>query len=265
MADEKTQTTENTEAAGQENTEREYSSIEIKAIEQGWIPKEDFDGDDSEFIDAPEFVRRGELFTKIEKQSKELKAVRQAFEALRTHYTKVKEVEYDRAMKTLKEAKRQATVDGDHERALVLDEKIEEIRSEKDVVQREAAQTAVREPEEYNPKFREWVSRNDWYESNKLMRKTADALGKDLYEEGYAPDEVLDLVEKEIRKEFSHKFQNPAAKRAPAVEGTTRGSPSKKDSFSMSPEEEKIMRKIVSTGAMTEAQYKADLKAIRDK
>ena len=45
------------------------------------------------FIDAPEFVRRGELFTKIEKQSKELKAVREALKALGEHHSKVKEME----------------------------------------------------------------------------------------------------------------------------------------------------------------------------
>lgn len=254
-----------TEVAQETQSEREYTSIEVKAIEQGWIPKEEFDGDESEFIDAPEFVRRGELFSKIEKQSKELKAVRQALEAFRVHHTKVKEAEYERALKTLKEAQRQATVEGDHERALTLGDKIEEVRVEKEAVNREAAQTAIQEPEEYNPKFKEWVSRNDWYESNKLMRKTADALGKELYEEGHSPDEVLELVEKEIRKEFKHKFENPARSRPMAVESSTRNPVSKKDDFVMDAGEVEIMRKIVSTGAMTEAQYKAELKQLRNK
>lgn len=108
--------------------ERQLSAIEQKAIEQGWRPKEEFDGDESEFIDAPEFVRRGELFTKIEHQSKELKQVRQALEALKTHHNRVKETEYARALKELEAARKQALVEGEHDRFFALEEKIDEIK-----------------------------------------------------------------------------------------------------------------------------------------
>ena len=262
------------EIQGQEGTpveppqtqEREYSSIEIKAIEQGWIPKEDFDGDVSEFIDAPEFVRRGELFGKIEKQSKELKAVRQALDALSKHHTKVKEMEYERALKTLKDARRQATMEGDHERALTLEDKIDEVKAEKEAIVQESRQTQVQEPDTYTPEFENWVSRNEWYESNRLMRKAADALGKELYEEGgRSPSEVLVLVEKEIRKEFAHKFAGPGAQRRTPVEGSTRGGAAK-DDLQMTSEEVDIMRKIVAvTPGYTEADYKKELKALKSR
>lgn len=249
--------------APEQTEQREYSAIELKAIEQGWIPKEEFDGDTSEFIDAPEFVRRGELFSKIEKQSKELKAVRQALDAFRVHHSKVKEMEYERALKTLKDARRQATVDGDHERALALEDKIDEVKAEKESLTREVAQTAVQETDDYTPQFKSWVKRNEWYETSRVMRKAADALGKELYDEGHAPEEVLEMVEEEIRKEFAHKFSSPAAKRPMAVEPSTR-STSTKDTFQMTPEEESIMRKIVAvTPGYTEADYKKELKALK--
>ena len=243
--------------------EREYSAIEVKAIEQGWIPKEEFDGDVSEFIDAPEFVRRGELFGKIEKQSKELKAVRQALDAFRQHHSKVKEMEYERALKTLKEAKREATMNGDHERALALDDKIDEVRTEKETISREVQQTAVQEPQGYTPEFQSWVSRNDWYETNRVMRAAADQLGKDLHAAGHSPPAILKMVEEEIREEFSHKFPAPARARPNAVEGTTRqGAPREK--FTMTPEETDVMRKIVAvTPGYTEADYIKELKALK--
>ena len=256
--------TETPEVKPEATPEREFSSIEIKAIEQGWIPKEEFDGDESEFIDAPEFVRRGELFGKIEKQSKELKAVRQALEALSAHHSKVKEMEYERALKTLKDARRQATVEGDHERALALEDKIDEVKAEKEQLSREAAATAVQEPEGYTPEFQSWVSRNEWYETNKVMRATADTLGKQLYNEGHSPAEVLKLVEQEIRKEFAHKFSSPASKRPMAVEATTRSPGKARDDVSMTPEERDIMRKIVAvTPNFTEADYIKELKALK--
>lgn len=250
---------------GEQTQEREYSEIEVQAIEQGWIPKEEFDGDESLFIDAPEFVRRGELFSKIEKQSKELKAVRQALEALSSHHSKVKEMEYERALKSLKDARRQATIDGDHERALALEDKIDEVKLEKEQLAVEAKQTAVQEPEGYTPEFQSWVNRNGWYETNKIMRAAADELGKDLYKQGNSPAEVLDLVAREIRKEFAHKFANPATKRESAVEASTR-SGSKKDDFFMSPEEKDMMRKIVAvTPGFSEADYIRDLKALKSR
>jgi len=264
--DQEIQGQEGTPVEPSQTQEREYSAIEIKAIEQGWIPKEDFDGDVSEFIDAPEFVRRGELFGKIEKQSKELKAVRQALDALSKHHTKVKEMEYERALKTLKDARRQATMEGDHERALTLEDKIDEVKAEKEAIVQESRQTQVQEPDTYTPEFENWVSRNEWYESNRLMRKAADALGKELYEEGgRSPSEVLVLVEKEIRKEFAHKFAGPGAQRRTPVEGSTRGGAAK-DDLQMTSEEVDIMRKIVAvTPGYTEADYKKELKALKSR
>jgi len=243
--------------------ERVYSPVEEKAIEQGWIPKEEFDGDEAEFIDAPEFVRRGELFGKIEKQSKELKAVRQALDAFRTHHSKVKEMEYERALKTLKEARREATATGDHERALAIEDKIDEVKAEKETISRESQATQVQEDDTYTPQFEAWVSRNDWYENNKVMRKAADAIGKDFHESGYSPTEVLSMVEKEIRKEFAHKFTGSGVRRPTAVEGSTRGAPTK-DDFAMTSDEIDIMRKIVAvTPGYTEADYKKELKALK--
>lgn len=259
------ETTPEIKPESQEQTqEREYTPIELKAIDQGWIPKEEFDGDESEFIDAPEFVRRGELFAKIEKQSKELKAVRNALEAFSKHHSKVKEVEYERALRALKNERRQATIDGDAERALVLEDKIEEIREEKDRIVKES-QVVIEEPDnEYTEQFTHWVDRNPWYETNRTMRAAADVLGKQFYSEGYSPTEVLKMVEVEMRKEFAHKFETRQVPvRRQAVEASTRGSP-KKDDFVMTPEEKEVMRKIVAvTPNFTEADYIRDLKAVK--
>lgn len=246
-----------------ESTEREFTPMEVKAIEQGWIPKEDFDGDESEFIDAPEFVRRGELFKKIEHQSKELKAVRQALDAFRVHHTKVKESEYSRALKSLQEARRQAFVDGEHEKAFALEERIDEVKAEKEQIVQEAQSTEVQPDETYTAEFQNWVSKNSWYEDNRIMRKAADALGLELHQQGNSPAEVLRMVEKEIKREFAHKFQNPNTSRAPAVEPSTRSS-GRADTFSMSADEKEIMRKIVAvTPGYTEADYIKDLKRTR--
>jgi len=164
-------------------------------------------------------------------------------------------------LKTLQDARKQAFVDGEHERAFALEEKIDEIKQEKAEVVRNANEPVV-EDNTYTPEFVNWVSRNSWYENNRVMRKAADALGLELHQAGHSPSDVLKMVETEIRKEWAHKFENPAAKRTMAVEPSTRSN-AKGDTFRLTPDEENIMRKIVSTGIMTEAEYLKDLKATR--
>ena len=254
----------NTEAgSGTESQEqKQYSAIEQRALEQGWRPKEEFAGDPETFIDAPEFVRRGELFSKIEHQNKELKAVKQALEALKTHHSRVKEVEYDRALKALQNARKQALVEGETERFLDLEQRIEEVKEEKAAFDEELRAVKAADVPQVNPAFTAWVSENSWYETSKPMRAYADKLGVELAAEGHSPDQVLKMVEREVKKEFAHKFTNPKASRPSAVEPAGRGG-SKPDSFQMTDEERSIMRKFVRSGVMTEEQYIADLKKTR--
>ena len=124
---------------------------EAKALEMGWRPKEEWDGDEADFIDAKEFVRRQPLFEKIEHQSKAIKQLTQAFEALKTHHTKVKESEYERALKSLKEARKDALREGETERALAYEEKIEEVEQQKADFDQEAQKVNVPQEPQSHP------------------------------------------------------------------------------------------------------------------
>lgn len=240
----------------------QLSPMEQKALEQGWRPKTEFKGEPEEFVDAAEFVRRGELFSKIEHQSKELKQVRMALEALKDHHSKVREAEYNRALKSLQSARKEAMVNGEHERAFALEEKIDEVRGEAQRLAEQSRQPLVQEPQQMNPQFVEWTNKNGWYGSNKVMRAAADKLGFDLANEGYPPEQVLKKVEEEIRKEFSHKFQNERTNRPSAVEAPSRGG-SVSESKSLSDQERTIMKRLVSSGVMTEKEYMSELKRVK--
>ena len=114
-----------------ESTPPATDPFEAKAAELGWRPKEEWEGAEEDFIDAKEFVRRKPLFEKIESQNKAIKQLSQAFDALKTHHTRVKEAEYQRALKSLKDAKRQALADGETDRALAYEDKIDEVEQQK--------------------------------------------------------------------------------------------------------------------------------------
>lgn len=238
--------------------------IQEKALAQGWKPKEQFEGAEDEFIDAAEFVRRGELFGKIEHQSRELKQVKQALEALKLHNTKIEASAFDRALKALKEQKRNAIVEGETSRVFEIEDQIEEAQAARAKLEREAQTPVI---PEVDPAFTNWVDRNQWYAKDVAMQAVADRVGLELARRGIPQDEVLRKVEEEVRAAFPHKFTNPKRDRATAVEPSSRGGQSVagRAEMALSDEERAIMRKIVKTGVMTEAEYMRQLKKVQER
>ncbi len=235
--------------------------ITERALEMGWRPETEWDGAPEDFIEAKEFVRRKPLFEKIEHQSKELKQLRQAFEAFKTHHTKVKETEYNRALKQLKDARRQALSEGETDRALVLEDKIEEIQEQK----QEFDQAATVAPTDNTPRpeFVRWTSENQWYGKDRAMTSYADRLGVELAQQGMHPEEVLREITREMKKEFSHKFTNPKRNAPGAVESGSRRGVASEPEFTLSEDETRIMNRMVRAGAMTKEAYIAELKKVR--
>ena len=259
---------EGTQAEVETTTEeRQLSPVEQKALEQGWKPREEFDGNDDDFIDAKEFVRRGELFSKIEHQSKEVKQLRQALEALKAHHSKTKETEFKRALKQLDQARRQAVVDGEHDRAFALEDKIEEIKEEKEEFDKEFV-ASVPSAQNTDPVFESWQANNSWYGKDKAMTAFADKLGIELRAEVLAgalsKEDVFAKIAREVKAEFKHKFQNAKASRPGAVEPSSRGGRTNSSSVVLTDQERAIMRKFVATGVMTEAEYLKELKAQKE-
>jgi hypothetical protein len=252
-------TTEN-QAVEQVEVQEEVklSPVQQKAMDQGWKPKEQFEGDPDDFIDAPEFVRRGELFDKIERQSKELRNVKDALEAFKVHHTKVKESEYNRALKAVEAARKKAFEDGDSDRFFALEQQIDAIKDEAAAV-KEAGKAPI-EPTT-PPALETWMSQNAWYQKDRAMTAFADSLGAELHAKGFTLEQALREIDAEVRKEFASKLER---KRPPSPEGSTRTSAgSKADSFKLSDEEARVMNKLVKSGVMSKEDYIKDLKAVK--
>lgn len=236
---------------------------ESKALEMGWRPKDEWDGPEEDFIDAKEFVRRQPLFEKIEHQSKAIKQIEKAFEALKTHHTKVKEAEYERALKTLKEARKEALREGETDRALAYEEKIEEVEEQKEAFDRDASAVHIPKEPEAHPDFVAWKQQNSWYSRDTELKEFADTYGMSLARQGKDPKEVLEAVAKRVKQAFPEKFRNPNRDKASAVEAPSRRA-AQTDSFEMSEDEVRIMKTIVRSGAMTEAEYRKELKRVKE-
>jgi hypothetical protein len=236
---------------GQKPVEKpQLTEIESRAAEQGWRPKDEWDGDPEAWRPAKEFLDRGELFKKIDQQNRELKEFKKTLEQFAQHHQRVAQAEYKRARDELLKEKKEALIEGDADAVIDIDEKLAAVRE---------AQRAPAVPQvdpTHQVLFQGWVQRNGWYETNEAMRAYADKVGNRLGATGMSPNE----------KEFAAKFENPNRNKPTAVEAGSNKASGKKDTFQLSEEERRVMRRFVSQiPGMTEEKYIADLKKIKER
>jgi hypothetical protein len=245
--------------------EPQYSEIELRAMEQGWRPKEEWGGDEADFIDAAEFVRRRPLFEKIEHQSKEIKQLHRAFNAFKQHYTQVEKAAYERAIKDLKNQQKTALENGDIDTFQDIQDELEKARDQMRELVEDRGEM-VETSTEVHPDFQRWVSRNPWYAKEDHMRVFADKIGRKYQALGMAPNDILREVEQEVRREFPHKFRNVNKDRAAPVESSSRGASggrSKSEDIQLTDQERKIMNDLVRSKVLTKEEYIRDLKKAR--
>lgn len=247
----------------EENQEVQYTEVEQRAMSEGWVPQDEWAGEPEQWRPAKEFLDRGELFKKIEEQKRELKTLRQDIEHLGKHHAEVKAAAYKEALAELRKEKKVALENGDADAVIEIDERIAETRE----AQKEAdKQPVMKEPEvQPNPKFVAWQARNAWYGTDRAMKAVADEVAREQVAKGNTdPEALLAAVDREIRKEFPHKFENPKRSSASAVEGSTAKARSHtKDSIEdgMSDLEKHIMKRIMFTTGMTKEKYLEEYKA----
>lgn len=239
---------------------KQLTAAEEKAMEQGWVPQDEWEGDPEQWRPAKEFLDRGELFKKIEDQNRTIKEFKRALEDLKGHHAKTRDTEYKRALDTLKAQKVQAIEEGDAQSVVKIDDQIDLVKEEQRKLAAQAAEPAV---PELNPEFVAWTERNSWYERDTNMKIFADALGQRLAAAGKTPAAVLAEVEKQVREEFPHKFKNPNRDKPGSVEGSTNKGGKANSDVVLSDDERRVMQRFVRTGVMTEKEYLAELKRIK--
>ena len=238
------------------------SEYEREAREQGWRPKEEWQGDPEKWRPAKEFVERGELFSKIDYMGKELKETRKALKMLQEHHSKVKETEYNRAVQELKALQKQHLAEGDADKYLEATELLTDLKAEQKA--REVAAEMVPQTPQVDQRFVDWTTRNPWYTKDTRMREYADMVGMDYAKRNpdIDPVEVLKFVTAEVKVRFKDRFENPNRSKQ-SVESSTSGTPPSKDDFKLTDDERKVMNTFVRTGAMSKEEFIAELKSMR--
>lgn len=245
----------------------EPTPVELKAMDQGWVPQDQWEGDPADWRPAKEFVDRGELFKKIDELKRDNKSLRQGHEELVKHHLQVRQIAYKEALDTLRAQKKLALEEGDAAAVVQLDERIDET---KEAIRQSNQQAAAPTTTGPDPMFEQWTARNSWYGTDKAMKAVADDVAREAVENGVRDKkEILELVEKSVRKEFPHKFTNPRRDAPGAVEGSSRApANTKRDSTDseMNDAERQMMNKILRvTPGLTKEQYLKEYKAIKSR
>lgn len=257
-----------TEAAEQvqENALSDAPSMEDQAREMGWRPKEEFKGDDSKWVDAETFVKRGEDILPIVRAN--AKKDREALEAARAEIAEMKKTfgefkkyhsqterrAYERAMRDLEERQAEAVEAGDLKAVREITKEMTDLSKD---VQTDGNGDPY-ESEDHKGELARWKGENPWFEKDSVMTGAAIAIASELEAQGVKGKAQMDEVAKRIKAEFPHKFENERRKVPAAVEGASPPRKGGKTRSDLPPEARAQMDKWVKQGLLTEAQFLKD-------
>jgi len=243
---------DNTESEGGSGEEEapEVSEVEQKAIDMGWNP-EGVEGKKN--LTPEEFVDRKALYDDLHSLKRQNKQLRGDIDNINKYQEDIRADERKKVVEELKTQKREALDDGDHERVVEIDEKLND---ERDKAKEEKVTPKT------NEDFDVWVTNNPWYQDDKELREEADIYGEVYWTKNPTKtrDEVYKAVATHIKRSFKDKFGNSNRDKPAAVEpskGTPRGKGKKaKHTVKDLPSEARsVMRTILRTTKMTEEAY----------
>jgi hypothetical protein len=129
---------------GQEEHD-EWTPAQEKAMAGGWKPESEWDGDPEDYVDAPEFNRRGELMARISQLGRKLGESEKAVEKLTAMVSGNEKVtnklindQVAAAERRLKAQRREAIRDGDFEAIDEIESDIEELAKTKEAAKDDA-------------------------------------------------------------------------------------------------------------------------------
>ena len=212
--------------------------IEAEAREMGWRPKGEFKGDEANFIDAAEFVRRGKEFVPFlrannAKLEKEVQGLKKTLKEFGDYHSKVEQRAYQQALRDLEARQAEAVEANDVQAVRQITKEITDL--EKDVRQGKPDTTSDEEA------FEEWKAENAWFEKDATLRRLAIGIAEEI--KGDFPDPIKQRAEiaRRVKAEMPEKFSNPRRTQAPAVEGVGAGPKTTGKSYADLPPEAKRM------------------------
>lgn len=267
------------EITGEENpvaNEPQLSPAEEKARSQGWVTEEEWveqgkDADD--WVDAKQFVFRGELMSRIQQQSKQLHEstgkidqLTKALQKMGEMNAKIAEEQYKKAINTLKRQKAEAMSDDNHDEVVRIEDQIDELKEAQKELKAEAVIEQREVKDNLPAEFTAWIEANSWYATDPILKGVADAIGTSYAAENphLPPADVLAHVAKQVKAEMPHKFGGQRAVAPQVIEKggkpntPARGKKPKFTAKDLDDEQLKMAKTFVDTGALPDIQTYVD-------
>jgi hypothetical protein len=199
-------------------------TVETRARNMGWTPREQFKGDPARWVDASTFVDRGErMLPLLQERNRALdKTVtdlkQDSVESKRLladllHRTRrAEKLGYDRAMRELQAKRSEAVAAGDAEAFNKTEAEIRDLGAAPEVPA--APAVPAQNTNEPNPVVTAWVRRNRWFNADPIANAAAVAALSQVEREfpGDSLEEHLAEVETRIAARFPEHF--PGRRRA---------------------------------------------------
>ena len=227
---------EQQEASTQQEVQQIDPQTEKEARLFGWVPKEEFRGSESDWVDAEVFVKRGKeinpilrknnelLMKKLDEKAKEIDSIKESVEEFKKFQKESferKSAEYEVQIAQLKTKKREAIAAGDGDTVVDIDDQIDSLKE----AQKEAKAEAAKKPEPTpkteaqasvpdDPDLQSWLGRNQWFGQDTEMTDMANGLGASVRKQfphltGRA---FLDKLDDKIAEYFPQKVLGKKAK-----------------------------------------------------
>lgn len=254
----------------------QYTEAETKAMNDGWVPKDQWQGDPEDWVPARQFLKNGELFGRINTYKHKIQNLEKSVTALVKHNETVFDAGYKAAEAELKAQRREALRDGDVEAVEKIEEKLDELKVEREEKKEEFKQE-VQAPA-MHPSWEPWVERNSWYSQDAALRGYADGIASDIVASAQRAgrsiefDKLLTEVSRKVKEQFPNKFGTQSVQRTSVKDDSSAGAaaPTKKQArmdeieATMSPMEIDMMNTIIRSGVSKE-KYLQDYKRVQGK
>lgn len=249
-----------------ETTEAAEPTVEDRARDMGWRPLEEFKGDESRFVDAETFVKKGEEILpiikanarKVEAENATLKSdmatLKKDVAEFRKYHSQTEQRAYQRALRDLEERQADAVHANDLGAVKAITKEIADLSRD---VRTDDSGDAYATPD-HAKAVSSWKAENVWFGSDAAMTGAANAIASELEQQGVKGADQLAEVAKRIRAEFPHKFENERRRAPAAVEGSTTPRKAGKTWADLPPEARSTADRWVKQGLVTKEQYLKD-------
>ena len=236
---------EDQDTAGQEQQE----ALEKEAKTMGWVPKEQFRGAETEFVDAKEFVERGRqilpivqannqrlmgqvnvLGQKLSSVEEALKASNATIEALESSHDEDVKAQVEAARAELKEQLEAASRDGDHRAVADLTDKMTQLNTAASTRgngedKGDKGEQKPPAPPPIHPEVQAWMTQNADFMQDPRRVALANVITQELRQAGDTSigAAFLDRVAEEVDKTLGARKAGSASRVSPGGGGRGRG------------------------------------------